>query len=482
MTSLWDELDTMQIQTNKDSYECWICDNVFTSPIQLTVHCIVLHGLLPCMHCLKLFESEHLLDDHIRTQHDCEKHICPECSHVFLNRNEFEMHIFLQHSKKLCELCGLLTSIDEQQQHLSTLHKVMHDSVRIFLASINQNEFPCHLCSDRKSIDCLGKLLLHYLYFHKCSLQSLLERILKDNDIKCLISLSSSNEIHTRCSICGLNYTWSVPKIYHKIYCQGFIYCINCTDCFDTKVNFDEHQKSCASKKSSKIYFCDSCTSSTIDDPHFVTAHKNSTVGWSQATSLLNADNYCNFCALNLNSEAIKLNEIISHFRTLHNFSATAILSYLNKSNNKTKTEKNAKPGIKRARENIAEIRAIDGDENVQYLMNFDTKHVKYIYSSASDYDSSDSDENTNQPVVTYECDLCDYRSRSKFMHVMHMHRKHGFALKMPEFRCNVCRKLFASNRSLKKHNRNSHHKRTTATRFNCPFCDFGCNAKMKMR
>ncbi|XP_055322707.1 zinc finger protein 423-like [Sitodiplosis mosellana] len=482
MASFWGELDTMQIQINKDTYECRICDNVFTSPIQLTVHCIALHGALPCIHCLKLFESEHMLGDHTRTQHDCDKHICPECSDEFPQQTDFESHMRSKHSKRLCELCELLTSIDEQQQHLSTLHKIADGSFKITLAPVNQNDFRCNSCSDGKSVDRLDKLLLHYLYFHKCSLQSLLRCIL-NNNMESLQSQISHDDVHAKCSTCNQSYTWSVPKIYHKIYCQGFMYCPSCTNCFDTQEKYDEHMQLCQDKPF-KINFCDNCSNSSVDEPHLRSVHNFSTVSWNPAPSLLNAENDCTFCAENLSCEEANLNGIIDHFRTFHNFDAAAILSYLKQGKSKTKTEQcDEQCDKKRTRKNVAEIRAIDGDENVGYLMNFDTKLVKYVYSSASDYDSNDSDEeNITRAINTYQCDVCDYRSRSKFVHVMHMHKKHGFSLKTPEFRCNVCRTIFKSNRSLRKHNQNSHHKQTVGKRFKCSFCEFGSNGKTKIR
>lgn len=481
MTNLWDELDTMQIQIGKDSYECQICDKDFTSPIQLTVHCIVLHGLVPCTHCLKLFENVDVLDQHTRTQHACENHICAECSNKFPNQNDLASHITFKHAMRLCELCGLLNPIDDYPQHLSTLHKVTDNLIQIPLNPVNQNEYRCHLCHDKKSVDRLDKLLLHYLYFHKCSLQSLLLHILNGNDMNSLQSRNMDDDVHTKCSACSLSYTWSMPKIYHKIYCQHFIYCMACTKCFNTQENYDKHMERC-DKKPSKIWFCNNCCHPTIDELHFQTVHNISTASWSQETSLLNTKNECNFCAENLNSKAANLNQIIDHFRTLHNFKATAILSYLKPGKIEIKTEKIEKQWLKRARENVAEFKAIDEDENVEYQMHFDTKLVNYVYSSESDYDSSGSDDNVARTYQTYQCDLCDYKSRSKFVYVMHMHKKHGFSVKTPEFRCNVCRKIFTSNNTLRKHNQNFHHKQIEGNRFKCTFCEFGCNGKTKIR
>lgn len=482
MASLWSELDTMQIQLNRDTYECPICDSHFTSPIQLTVHCIALHRAVPCVHCLKLFESEQSLDDHTRTQHACQKHLCAECSDEFSQQIDFETHMHYKHLKKLCNLCGLLTSIDDN--HLSSLHKIDDTSFKISLSAVSPSEFRCCLCADAKIVKRLDKLLLHYLYFHKCSLQSLLQCILSNNSMESLRSqVADHDDVHAKCSICCQTYTWPVPKVYHKIYCHGFIYCATCANCFDTQTKFDDHMSLCH-KKTSTYSLCDNCGNSSNDDdrPHLETVHKiTTTTSINQISSLLNADDSCTLCLEKLNCKEMNLNEMINHFRSTHNLRALAILSYLKPGKHEKQTEQ---CDDKRARENFTEIRTIDGDESVGYIMHFDTKLVKYVYSSASDYDSNDSDDEngTRSTSGVYQCDVCDFRCRSKFVHVMHVHKKHGFSLKKPEFRCNVCRKVFTSNRSLRKHNQNSHHKQTNGKRFNCPFCTFGTNGKTKIR
>lgn len=355
MTSFLGELNTMQIQSNKSAYECRICDNEFSSPFQLTVHCIVTHGLKPCIECLKLFECEQLLCDHKRINHANDKHTCAECSNEFPDESNFLSHMSLVHSKKFCTLCDQLISIDGQQQHNSIMHKTVKAlNIRLpsFTVPDKENEFPCHLCNDNKSVDRLDKLFSHYLYFHKCSLKSILRCIVNNN---ALISHHFDGNANGKC--CGLS----------------------------------ENRKRSQNSPEQRSY-------------------------------------------------------------------------------------------EKRKKVNIAEI-SIDGEENIKYFNSFDTHLVKYVYSSASDYDSSDS-EDGDRPRTTcsYQCDLCDFRSKLKFVYAMHMHKRHGFMIKTPEFRCNVCMKKFASNRNLRKHNQNSHHKRKSEKRFGCSFCNFRCNAKGKMR
>lgn len=346
MASFWNEMDTMQIHIDQDAYECQICDNIFTSPIQLTVHCIVLHGLLPCTHCLKLFENEHLLNEHARRNHDDIKHSCTDCAVIeFSNEVNFHAHISHAHSKKHCQLCGLLVLDADYQYHFENLHKVTKEltTIRLIIAADIQNQFHCHLCADNnKTVNRLDKLFFHYLYFHKCSLQSLLRCILRENEVKTLRSMQSNyDDPLAKCSNCSFDYSCFAPKIYHKIYCQGFVYCASCSNCFDNQEKYEEHIRNCI-QATIEAGFCDNCNIKNVsgDELHLKTVHKISKVTQrTHISSLLNTQNDCNFCEINLSSDAAKLDELIKHFRTLHQFNATTILGYLKKSNVDIKLE-----------------------------------------------------------------------------------------------------------------------------------------------
>lgn len=488
MENFANELDTMQIQINKEVYECCICDNNFTSPVQLTVHCIVVHCLLPCTHCLKLFDGEHSLSDHICRQHSTFEQICSDCSSSFTVQDEFFAHISMEHSKKLCPFCAQLISHCDYSKHMAGAHKIIKPTeIRLIIAPNSKNVFSCNHCHDDKSMKHLDKLIFHYLYFHKYSLQSLIQCILNDNSMDSLKAQNGADDVNTKCTKCNLTYTLSTPKIYHKIYCHGSIYCNSCSNCFDNQSKFDGHLLKCNVHRK-KLIFCDDCTSSNepFDEIHIRAVHGiPAAVKWTEFSSLLNALNDCNFCEMNLNSEANCLIKLLAHYRNLHKFNATTILRYLKPSTIEKKTaETKDQSDSKRTGANLTEIRVVDG-EDVEYVTSFDTKIVKYVVSSESDYDSSGSDEAASETLrnsTIHQCDLCSSRFNSKFIHAMHMHKTHGFTIKTPEFRCNVCSKNFASTRSLKKHNRDFHHKRTPDKRFKCPFCEFRCNGKGRIR
>lgn len=496
MAHFWNELDTMRIQINRDAYECRICDNIFTSPIQLTVHCIVLHGLSPCIHCMKLFEDENTLSYHTQTHHSPIEHNCSECLIALSTQDKLVEHFSQKHQMKMCTLCAVLVSDDNYSKHMADVHKITKptDAIRLINARNTDMGFPCQLCDDDKSMNLIDKLILHYLYYHKCSLQSLLQYISAEDSMEFIKAQSYPDDTYVKCSKCDLTYTWSTPRIYHKIYCHGFVHCNACGRCSESHEKHNEHSKGCIEK----ITFCDDCTTTneSIGELHFQTMHKiSNTMQWNEDSSLICAQNACNFCGTNLSCEAMCLNKLIAHYRNVHRFSAIAILRHLRPGKIEKKTDyAKDRSCNKRTNDNITRVLVVDG-EDVEYMTCFDTKMVKYVYSSESDYDSSDSEKNEEEDeeesdvvveaprnAAVHQCDLCNNRFKSKFVHAVHMHKVHRFSMKAPEFRCNVCSRHFVSSRSLRKHNQSTHHKRTHATRFKCPFCEFGCNGKGRIR
>lgn len=485
MTTLWHELDTMQIQMNQIAYECVICENHFTSPIQLTVHCIVQHAAAPCIHCLKLFPTEQFLSEHIRKYHAVIKHICIDCKSEYCNERDLYFHLIRIHFQKQCQLCNKLVSFDNYQNHMETSHNVTNYTTTIEL-NLNCDQFHCHLCIDSRPINRLEKLFTHLLFYHKSSLKSLLQCISNDNEWKSFQSIEC-NETRAKCSKCDCIYSWSIPKIFHQIYCQHLIYCRTCNICFENQFKYVEHKLSCT-PKITELKFCDNCNIN--DELHLKNVHKISENIETNECSLINSKNDCNFCGTNLNTEAKHLNQLIEHFSNLHQLNARAILNCLKNRNDKIELNaiqcsSNKRPAILNNKE-ILTIVKHDKNANAECHTDFDAKLVKCVYSSVSDFDTSESDNDGNKSKISkslYRCDFCTNRSKSKFVHAMHMHKRHGFQMKTPEFKCNVCRKTFKSNRCLRKHNQNLHHKvHATEKRFKCPFCEFRCNGKSRMR
>lgn len=521
MANIWRELDTMQIQTDQAAYKCSICSNIFTSPIQLTVHCIVLHGLLPCMHCLKLFGTEHLLNEHIRKQHAQRSYNCPDCCDVFQIEKDRCFHMTRKHFKKQCPLCIATILYDDFQCHMTALHKIANtsaaatattDNIILFenfytISTDNRKQFHCHLCQDKKSMNRLEKLILHLLYFHKLSLPSILRCIFSDSRIDSHQLMDAGNDsnddlsLGNKCNDCGSVYTYSIPQLFHQIYCHGSIYCANCQNCFENNQEYDEHCRGCHGEELPAIKYCDDDDDDcNIDDViHLKTVHNfSANCDFSKTeNSLINTQNGCNFCGEQFStSRALSLDQLIKHFRLMHKFNANAILRCLRKRNGEITMVASEKCHISSKRsieisnpEKFILVEHELQDTNIEYRMDLASNIIRYVYSSESDYDSLDTDDNDNATRSRtafdrfYRCELCGHRSKSKYVHVMHMHEKHGFQFKTPEFRCNVCQKRLRSARFLKKHNEKFHHKPNgNEKRFKCPFCEFRCNGKSKMR
>lgn len=115
-----------------------------------------------------------------------------------------------------------------------------------------------------------------------------------------------------------------------------------------------------------------------------------------------------------------------------------------------------------------------------QKIIDYDTKMVKYLYSSDSDYDSPDTEE-TISTISMRNCDFCKFTTKSKYILASHLHMKHGFLPKTPKFDCGICKKTFKTNRNLQAHNKRIHHKAERKP-FKCSFCDFTSRAKQITR
>lgn len=527
MAHIWHEMDTMQIQIAHDSYKCSICDNISTSPIQLTVHCIVLHGLLPCMHCLKLFGSEQLLNEHTRKQHAQCTYSCSECHGVFQMEKDLCFHMTRIHFKKQCPLCVAKIVYDDFQNHLEKLHKITNTTTvaaaivaeniisfgQFSVVLENRSQFHCHLCQDKKCMSRLEKLISHFLYFHKLSLPSLLRCIFADStsygELQLMNAADNGDDDDSpfvnKCDRCDLAYSWSIPRIFHQIYCHGSVYCAICRNCLQNDQIFDEHLKNCECRNGEQlpaIKLCDDDhdVCDIKDVTHLKNAHNFSeNYEFSSAkTSLMNTQNECNFCGehLNKSGRALNLDGLIKHFRLVHRFNAAAILRWLNKQNDDVKMDaaekcQSSSKVSKRENSKLEPFILVEhelDESRIEHRMDLAANIVRYVYSSESDYDSIDSDDD-NRTIHSrtaldrvYRCELCGCRSKSKYIFIIHMHQKHGFQIKTPEFRCNICRKHLKSVHLLKKHNLKFHHKQGHEKRFKCAFCAYGCNAKSRMR
>lgn len=488
------ELDLTSKQNNDQLYICRICDIHYVSVIELTVHYVAHHDMHPCRKCMKLYACELQAHEHNKSDHSDEHFPCSECSETFLMEKTRNKHVADIHLKELCKFCESAIFHDKYQNHVSEVHRTQasaHSSVDI-IRVIGDSEFYCELCTNRYHLD---RLFPHYLYFHKISLRPLFDFIFKDDKILVTIhefySMTAASDKNRFCSICQAKYTMQAPKITHRIYCHGFVYCETCDNIFPSQYQYDKHLKNCSNCSTSTIE--ELCKIRKVEntqkqDDHYAVIQE--TQSEETVTHLFNDQFNCSFCAENLSDKAQHLNKLLEHYKITHGFSLLNIIKSLkpcpieigaseaqNYQNLKRSNDTNA---------NYLEVYENGDDPNVNVAVDFDSKQIKLIYSSASDYDSNDSDDEKRcgPKRTTTKCSLCDFRTISKNIFATHMNQRHGFLPKESNNRCNACRKEFASHATLYRHYKTIHHKpnENNQKRFQCSFCDFACNKKSRIR
>lgn len=476
-------LDTMQINSANHLYECKICEiGNFLSPVQLTTHSIVEHTLRPCTICLKLFGNDVHLNEHLITCHSNSAETCLICSKEFATKNAVSTHTHELHSSESCNLCDSLVSLEKWSHHIYDVHRV-NESIsvpsreveKIFCANAD-NKFACYLCEECFAFD---RFFSHFLYAHKCSLKSMIRYIFNGSadPISLLKLMQKGNDSmvcnESKCTECNIEYTLIVPKIFHKIYCHGHVYCPTCECCLNSS-NLN-HSHTHINKRNVTADCCRFCDVSNVES---ISNHYQEIHGISSALDSIN-DLFgfqfeCIFCKIDLKSIAIDLRQLVDHFRITHRMSTVAILRLLKMHQIEfgkfvTTDNGHAMRGPKLKRE--TDLKTIP----------FDPTMVKYIYSSDSDYDSADTNDEIDYRAQR-KCHFCNFSSKSKYTFAEHLRVKHCFSIKTPSFECHVCKKRFNNNRYLRTHNKMVHHKRNAGKRYKCPFCVFTSNAKQKTR
>lgn len=449
-------LDTMKINASNQQYECEICDNDFLSPVQLTIHCIVEHRVIPCVECLKLFGNEYQLKQHKQSSCHRKNPTCTECSITFSNETTIIEHMIDEHSKRKCNLCTAIIPNEIYSEHLRYAHRAINvTTAAASLKTTNHNWFTCNFCEKDLNIE---KFISHCIFLHKCSMDSLIRNIFDGNGkailpLELLKTTIDESRDGTKCSDCRALFTFSIPKIFHKVYCLGLNYCVLCNSCVSNE-HLNNHK------------------------------HNEEEIMLEQ---LLNYPFNCDLCGVDFTFIENNLEALVEHFRVTHGVNDEVILRSMKKIQPTTNCRR------KRNRESIdkepnhnyySEIRSNE-NTNCEIKLDFDTKMVKYLYSSESDYDSADDTvERSTQLIEQRHCDFCRFSSKSKYVFARHLHEKHGFLLKNPCFDCGPCRKTFTINRILQKHIKTVHHKQISANakRYKCPFCDYASNFKQKTR
>lgn len=490
-------LNTIEMSPNEQIYACKICNNSFTSPIQLTIHYVTCHRLLPCIKCLLLFLNRNDLDEHNKHQHANDDTNCSQCALKFESKRELVDHLYDIHQKKYCLMCSALvksSAVNTLLRHVDQVHKVVRQSCRKVFSfdSLAANDtFECLICRQHYPIQ---RFFTHSLSFHKFSLGYIFTNVLDKRHTSPVLmaveNAENSNDFETKklCTICKYKFTPLAPKIMHNIYCIGLSVCRKCYDRFDDDVALDAHASLCSAGNSNKADRCKFCAADVTDDhDHLSQVHcivgaiyteKIDVFLSVEQTSWIATNYMCNFCGENLSSVVHNINSLIKHYVMHHKFSQNFILGFLKKS---VVSLERAETNDKRRMLRFQAVDTVDKDgSDGGVVFDFDSKMVNVIYSSATDSDSSDEeDSRPTRPV--YTCTFCPFKTAVKNMLAMHLNQKHGFTPKIEDFRCNACKKIFNTHLNLQRHYKNVHHK-NNANYYKCPFCHFSMKGKQKMR
>ncbi|KAI4455307.1 zinc finger protein [Holotrichia oblita] len=137
-------------QDHWNSFICQFCADSLPTKIKLKMHILSLHRKilsLSCGICLKLFETQHILRDHVRLVH--KEHLLPLTSCTVCGKNygskwkTFD-HLNKSHGRifKPCKVCLEVFDSDEQlQKHYDTMHTKFAQSKAAIQNNPPLNEF-----------------------------------------------------------------------------------------------------------------------------------------------------------------------------------------------------------------------------------------------------------------------------------------------------------------------------------------------------
>lgn len=438
-------LCTSHLDGNGRRIDCSICDNTFTSNAHRLLHYVVHHELKHCSECLTMFIS----DDHL-VRHQ---------SRVHASNN-------LAAQQQQCDLCSdVVEPIAEHKQHLLVHHNILpsvdHRTSKL-ITKLKSDLFFCQLCALRFQFD---KFVDHFTKHHSISLGVLLHWLQKPNTFAALTVSIDLGQVS--CSICNQKYTPEVPKAVHQIYCAGMKYCEVCRRMFGDADTFIEHSALCVRPSAHEISngkvictFCGENVKFHDQNEHRATHHI--AADYESAETATNKSTRCTFCPAHEDHNLPNVQSIVEHYLHYHRLNHARLLSILNSSIN------SQAPNTTYAEIPPAPIAA---------ATDFDTRMVKFMYSS---FEGSSSDESAENARFTFVCRVCGNKVVSKLALINHMSKSHGFTIKPAEFCCRICGRQFSSLRTLRMHRRNRHWPHGKAEL--CPFCDCASESRAALR
>lgn len=480
----------MKILPVGESYDCVVCKAKFSSPLPLTIHCIAVHRLKPCIKCLRLFSSQIAYENHLNREHGEHVIACLECGETFQSDSLLTDHIADVHLKTVCQMCDTFIDTNGRLKHTNGIHKISinYDETNALhcFRKTTKDVFHCAVCNAEMSTE---KYFAHFLFYHKFPLGYILKRLFSENSSETILNAVAlrydDSEESTRCVQCKQKFTAFAPTSVHKIYCEGNIECSSCLKHFTGGLGLIQHiQSEALAAATYSDDFCALCNTNPTDamSAHIVNVHNASAyISLKDITELyrIEADSesttkyLCNFCDKNLDACVPIVDDLAKHYLDFHKFAMFTLLRLMKANPIKTASEEGDSiyPDIQEfiKQENTADM-----------IIDFDSSLVKVVYSSASD--CSDSDETVSNEIESTVCPWCDFKTRIGHTLAAHLNLKHGFAQKMDDFACNACKRKFKSLPALRRHRKRNIHSRRNQSKLACPFCAFTIESRNKLR
>lgn len=451
-------LNAMSIGSAEQTYECIVCRNTCLSPIQLTAHYVIVHRLIACETCLFLFSERADLDKHERESHADRR----SRSDSGLADGQSEC--------SPCYFCDLVP--DDLTSHLKTVHKTSSISSGNFLnLAFEDDTFHCSLCGDSLKTQ---QFFIHFLTTHKLAIKYILTSIQSDENVmEALLKNDETDRDRTNCRSCKQTYSTNAPRIFHQVFCETAAVCRKCCRIFANGLPTD-HSQTCEGKEHSFCEFCDIEEElGRSKEDHYKQVHKIPEIILENDPKISSKDEKCLFCDKKLDG----IDEVIRHYLKFHNLSARSLLRHAEV------PEPSSKKRFRTSSQMYRETESTDLEDTLEALDDFDTSCVRVVYSSATDYDSSDSDEPASTTTLgdnSLKCVYCRYKTGIRPLMAEHLHSSHGFATRRDSLRCSSCNKAFSKMVNLTRHFKTVHHRRDA--RYQCPFCSFSSRGKWNTR
>ncbi|XP_050313796.1 PR domain zinc finger protein 15-like isoform X2 [Anthonomus grandis grandis] len=154
------------LEDHENSFICQFCGDCLTSKIKIRMHILGLHGKilsLSCSICLKMFDTQQVLRDHVNLTHKdrvTSKCSCPVCGKNYCSKWTTFDHINRTHGEvfKACKIClDLFESEPELHNHLQLTHNIQSMETNISAptktAGIVANQVKCQKTSKGEQSD-----------------------------------------------------------------------------------------------------------------------------------------------------------------------------------------------------------------------------------------------------------------------------------------------------------------------------------------